>query len=551
MSDGVDEERGGATVGEPTEAALRALRPLLRDDAARFGIEDLAQYSGLPVEELRDFWRALGFPDPRPGEQLFTDDDVEMLSTVVGLIAEGSIEPDLARQFARVIGSSLERIAAAQVDVWLRTAEAAEAAGVDGDDERAAERSVETAALLPRVLGLVWRRRLLDEARRRLVRAAAGDEAVVTVVGFADLVGFTSQTQQLATDRLAEVVGRFETIAYDVIGAHGGRVVKTIGDEVMFVNDDVDAACRTALELARRYREDEALSDVRVGLAVGPVLERDGDVYGAVVNLASRVVRHAYPGSVVIADEVHRQVGDDEDFIFTSLREHYLKGIGRVPLWRIRLAGDEVDGSSRYRNVRLDRAERRRALQERWTERDRGFRERTGGAVAAALSEEFDELPGRLHAVVAGEASGEDLAGLAEAPTSAELDALAAAVLAADIDADLRVDLLTEIEAATALRQLEAEADRAAAEADREAEAELRRIEYETAMALDAIEEDHRARVAATLERATALSRRVDEATERRLEQVAVETEHKAEQATRDARARARRSARQRARRRG
>lgn len=543
-----DEVPRGATAGDPADAALRALRPLLHDDAARFGIEDLAQYCGLPVEDLRDFWRALGFPDPRPGEQLFTDEDVEMLSTVVGLIAEGSIEPELARQFARVIGSSLERIAAAQVDVWLRTAEAA---GGRGDDEAATARSVETAALLPRVLGLVWRRRLLDEARRRLLRSASGEDEVVTVVGFADLVGFTSQTQQLSTETLAEVVGRFESIAYDVIGSSGGRVVKTIGDEVMFVNEDADAACRTALELARRYREDEALSDVRVGLAMGPVLERDGDVYGAVVNLASRVVRQAYPGSVVIADELHGAVRDDEDFIFTSLREHYLKGIGRVPLWRIRLAGDDIDSSSRYRNVRIDRAERRRALQERWSDRDRDFRERTGGAVAAALSEEFDELPGRLHAVVAGEASSEDLEGLTASPTTAELDALAAAVLAADIDSELRVDLLTEIGAASTLRELEAEADRAAAEADREAEAELRRIEFETARALDAIEEEHRARVAATLERATVLSRRVDEATERRLEQVAAEAERQAEQATRDARARARRSTRQRARRRG
>ena len=541
-----DDAGTASTASEPTDAALRALQPFLHEDAARFGIEDLAQYCGLPVEDLRDFWRALGFPDPRPGEQLFTDEDVEMLSTVVGLIAEGSIEPDLARQFARVIGSSLERIAAAQVDVWLRTAESAAP-----DDAAAAERSVETAALLPRVLGLVWRRRLVDEARRRLLRVASGEDEVVTVVGFADLVGFTAQTQQLSTETLAEVVGRFESIAYDVIGLSGGRVVKTIGDEVMFVNDDADAACRTALDLARRYREDEALSDVRVGLAVGPVLERDGDVHGAVVNLASRIVRQAYPGSVVISDELYAAVRADDEFIFTSLREHYLKGIGRVPLWRIRLVGDDVDRSSRYRNVRIDRAERRRALQERWTERDRDLRERSGGAVVAALNLQFDELPGRLPALASGDASAADLRGLSIAPTAAELDALTAAVLDADIDPELRVDLLTEIEAAATQRQLETEADHAAAEADREAEAELRRIEFETARALDAIEEDHRARVAATLERASVLSRRVDEATERRLEQVVAETERKAEQATRDARARARRSARQRARRRG
>lgn len=530
-----------------SEDAARVLGPFLRDDAVRYCLEDLAALSDRPIDELRDLWRALGFPDPRPGEQLFTDEDVEMLASVVSLIADGSIEPDLARQFARVIGSSLERIAAAQVDIWLRTTELA---GPGAVDDEALDRSAETAALLPGVLGLVWRRRLFEEARRRVTRARAGEDEVVAVVGFADLVGFTSQSQQLPTDMLAEVVGRFETIAYDVIGSFGGRVVKTIGDEVMFVHDDAEAGCRMALELARQYREDDALSDVRVGLDIGPVLERDGDVFGPVVNAASRIVGEAYPGSVVISDGVRYEVHELEEFVLTSLHDHYLRGIGRVQLWRIRLAGDTDDGTERNRDRRRDRAARRRLLLDRSVERNRDLRERTGGAVAAALSE-ADDLPGRLPAVASGAATPEVLEGLAAAPTSDELDALAAAVLAADIDTELRVDILTEIEAAATLRALEAEADRAAAEADREAEAELRRIEYETARALDAIEEEHRARVSATLERAADLARRVDQATERRMVEVAADVERRAEQATRDARARARRSARQRARRRG
>jgi len=115
----------------------------------------------------------------------------------------------------------------------------------------------------------------------------------------------------------------------------------------------------------------------------------------------------------------------------------------------------------------------------------------------------------------------------------------------------LQVDLLTEIEAASTLRELEVEADRMAAEADLVAERELRRIEQETAQLLDAIEEEHRAKVAATIARATDASRRVDEETERRVDEVVAEAEHRAEQATRAARAKARRSALQRAQRRG
>jgi adenylate cyclase len=522
--------------------AERALQPFLTDDEARFGLDDLARYSQIDPGQLSEFWRALGFPNPRPGEQLFTSSDVEMLSTLVGLIAEGAIEPGAAKQMARVIGSSLDRIASAQIDAWLRGAQLAE------DTEQAAKRSAEMAALLPRVLELVWRRRLVAEARRRLTRASGDGPETTLCVGFADLVGFTAQTQQLDATTLADVVGRFESIAYDVVGHLGGRVVKTIGDEVMFVNDDVAAACRTALELALRYREDEALSDVRVGLALGPVLERDGDVYGHTVNLASRVVTVAYPGSVIVSPEIHDAVKGDERFTFTSLRSHYLKDIGRVPLWRMRLVGDVDEGP--YQSARIDRSQRRRILQRRWEDRNRGFQDR-GTDVAAALLAESEDLPGRLPSVLAGTATPEVMQSLVEDPTSDELDALAAAILASDIDPDLQLDLLTEIEAASTLRQLELEADHKAEMADREAEQELRRIEHETARTLEAIEADHRERVAAAIAQATEESRLVDERAVRRIDQAAEEAERKAAQATRDARANARRSARQRAQRRG
>ena len=535
-------DSGGSGPQDELAVAQRALQPFLADDEARFGLDDLARYSGIDQEQLSQFWRALGFPNPRPGEQLFTSSDVEMLSTLVGLIAEGAIEPGAAKQMARVIGSSLDRIASAQIDAWLRGAQLAE------DSEQAAARSAEMAALLPRVLELVWRRRLVAEARRRLTRAGGEGPEATLCVGFADLVGFTAQTQQLDATTLADVVGRFESIAYDVVGHLGGRVVKTIGDEVMFVNDDVAAACRTALELARRYREDDALSDVRVGLALGPVLERDGDVFGHTVNLASRVVTVAYPGSVIVSPEIHDFVEDDERFTFTSLRSHYLKDIGRVPLWRMRLAGDVAEGP--YQSARIDRSARRRILQRRWEERNRGFQD-SGTDVAAALLADTGELPGRLPAVLTGTASAEVMQGLVEDPTSDELDALAAAILASDIDPELQLDLLTEIEAASTLRQLELEADHKAEIADREAEQELRRIEHETARTLEAIEADHRRRVAEAISRATEESRLVDERAIRRIDQAADEAEHQAAQATRDARANARRSARQRAQRRG
>ena len=308
--------------------AARVLEPFLNEDEAKFGLDDVAKLSGLDQKTLRDIWRALGFPDPRPSEQLFTSDDIEILVSIVGLIADGSIDVENARQFARVLGSSIDRIAAAQIDAWLRTA-------AEGFDEVDLEQSQQISELLPHIINLIFRRRLVTEARRRLLRASE-DSSDQICVGFADLVEFTTQALRLESDALNEVVSRFESIAFDVVSRFGGRVVKTIGDEVMFVHDDPVQACRLALELAQQYRQDDSLSDVRVGLAYGTVLERDGDVYGHTVNLASRVVSVAFPGSVVISDELKDIAHSRGEFQVSPIPTHFLKGIGEVSLWRLR-----------------------------------------------------------------------------------------------------------------------------------------------------------------------------------------------------------------------
>ena len=193
-------------------------------------------------------------------------------------------------------------------------------------------------------------------------------------------------------------------------------------------------------------------------MASGRVLERDGDVFGSVVNLASRITNVAYPGAVIVSQDMHDALEGDDRFVFRGLRSHYLKDIGRVPLWALRPAGD--DSEQPFRHERHRRSARK------------GF---TLSYIARPV---FDEVESMAPAALAGTERPDD----ADGPTTGQLQAISDAVLEADIDSDLQVELLTDIEASRRLHQLEAEAQRRAEMADRqaqkavaEAEAEARR----------------------------------------------------------------------------
>ena len=317
------------------ELGLLAVEQLMAPGVARYTEADVAERSGVPVEIARRLWRALGFPDPPPDEPVFSDADVEMLRPVASMLESGDIDPEVALQMTRVIGSSMTRIAEAYISaIVARLREGGDLVQPEGGG----------LLTVHELINYVFQRQMQAAARRRLgmLRSDEGGRPMLAV-GFADLVGFTALAQQVSDRELAEVVDRFESVAFATVAAHGGRVVKMIGDEVMFATASPSTAAEIALTLSELYQNDEDLSEVRVGLACGPVLEREGDLYGPVVNLASRVVNLAYPGSVVVSDDLHSALEGDGRFAWRSMRRRYLKDIGRVPLWVLRWVDDEDD----------------------------------------------------------------------------------------------------------------------------------------------------------------------------------------------------------------
>lgn len=334
---------------------LLAVERLIVPDVPVHDLDAVAERTGLEPGHVLDLWRSLGYPVPRPGEVAFTDTDVEILGEISRFMASDLASAALVMQMSRVIGSSMARIASAQVDAL--SARARLAARIDAGDEPPDEQVVASARALlpivPSVLAAAWRRHLQAAVRRRLSMAEAG-EGPLGVVGFADLVGFTALSQQVGDDELTAIVDQFEQLAFDVVTANGGRVVKMIGDEVMFTVDSPAAAAEIGLALAEGTRGADELSDLRVGLAHGPLLEREGDLYGPVVNLASRITAIAFPGSIVVSESLRDRLHDHPDYRLRSMRPRHLKDIGRVPLWVLRRS---APAESRF-------AERRRALRE-------------------------------------------------------------------------------------------------------------------------------------------------------------------------------------------
>jgi len=117
-------------------------------------------------------------------------------------------------------------------------------------------------------------------------------------------------------------------------------------------------AAEIAVGLADASRDAAGLGDVRVGMAIGPVLEREGDAYGTTVNLASRATSIAYPGTVVVSPELREALDDNPDFAFRNMRPRFLKHIGRVTLSVLRRADDAPN------TIRDTIDERRRQMRE-------------------------------------------------------------------------------------------------------------------------------------------------------------------------------------------
>jgi adenylate cyclase len=176
-----------------------------------------------------------------------------------------------------------------------------------------------------------WRRHLAAAvARVQALRANEEDlNTVQLTVGFADIVSFTALSNQLSEERIGDLVELFESRCSDVVASQHGRVIKSIGDSVLFVNDDPVRAYDTAEGIINVVGRDARMPDVRVGLASGSVVMRLGDVFGPPVNLAARLTAVARRNRVII-DNATAELLPADEFETRVLPGRPVRGFGVV-----------------------------------------------------------------------------------------------------------------------------------------------------------------------------------------------------------------------------
>lgn len=309
----------------------------LGDDERRYSAEDVAGHHDIPLESARRLWRALGFPEPGDATA-FTQSDSDALATLLTLVDDDVIDLDLAVNLARGVGQTMARLSDWQVSALTHRIEELHS-DLDTGATLATARVLATTLAEPfeALLVYVWRRHLAAAAGRVEAMQANAEDLHTTdlTVGFADIVSFTALSNQLSENKIGDLVELFEARCADVVATQRGRVIKSIGDSVLFVNDDAIEAFDTAEGIITVIGRDPRMPDVRVGLASGSVVMRLGDVFGPPVNMASRLTAVARRNRIVI-DAATATLLPEDQFETRRLPARPVRGFGIVEPMTVR-----------------------------------------------------------------------------------------------------------------------------------------------------------------------------------------------------------------------
>ncbi len=350
---GADERRAlleylserGATLEQMVEAHRLGSLPgvagelVMGTGPATLSLDEVAARYGVPLERVQRVLLAVGLP-VAPDSKVPEGVGSLILAFEQGVALMGE-EAILA--FTRVLGAAAITVSEAAVALFY--AELGPGTGREGSDELARARVSETATLafasVPEALVQVLVAQF-DRATRRAAVARgwsapnevksgtvpAPSPGEVIALGFVDLVGSTQWAEGLTLRDYSLALARFESSAWSSAVMAGGRVVKMIGDEVFFAAPSVDAACRIGAEVCQAASADPLLPSARGAIGYGLVTPREGDYFGPLVNLVSRLVKTAAPGELVLTEEASLSL-PSTGWVLRDLGRQRLRGLDR------------------------------------------------------------------------------------------------------------------------------------------------------------------------------------------------------------------------------
>ena len=301
---------------------------------------DVAAEAGIEPAITQELWRLLGFPLAADTDVAFTTSDVEAARVSMELMQLGVVSPESQAALVRTLARSSARLAEWQTRLLVEAR-----VGISDEDYVAL-----ISQVLPRIELLqnyIWRRHLAGASAALLITEDSASAGTQLAVCFVDIVGYTSRIKQLDEAEFVDWIERFEAEVTAVVVDHGGQVVKTMGDDALFIVEDPRTAAEIGLILtARGSDEDDVFPAVRVGIAYGHVVHRLGDVFGTTVNIAARLTSIGRPGTVIADQGVHDLLCADHapaethsvDLAFRRLRRRPIKGFSRLDGWAIRRA---------------------------------------------------------------------------------------------------------------------------------------------------------------------------------------------------------------------
>ena len=321
-------------------------RHLLGEDP-HLTLAQMAEHAGVDITAARHFWRAMGFADASADTTCFTRADADALSLVEELHRGSGLRSATLMELLRAQSYTMDRLVLWELESLV--ADVADRYGLDDTSARlvALDQVGGLIDTLGQQLTYVWGRHLAallertgsEVAQRGREEAGPDLYPLIRSLGFVDIVSFTQRAQGMGRAELSAMINDFESTARDVITSRGARVVKTIGDAVMYISEDLEVAADVVTALVEELQSGPDMMLVRASLVSGRVVSRSGDVFGPTVNLASRLVITAEPGGIRMDESTARALRDSASAGLYEIRQCHdvvAKGLGTVTPWSLR-----------------------------------------------------------------------------------------------------------------------------------------------------------------------------------------------------------------------